>query len=122
MDSLRQFLRTLEEHGLLGGRFRGLLHILIGRRIAAADGTVVSSGMTWRALAELLRTVRWDREAVRELGLDPADLPPRDRYRYWYLAITQAEVDGPLARSLAAELVVAAQAVGYEIGPAPGGA
>ena len=58
MDLLREFLRTLQEQGLLPGRFRGLLHVLIGRRITVTEGddagAVVSAGMTWRAVAELL--------------------------------------------------------------------
>jgi hypothetical protein len=116
MDSLRLFLRTLEENGLLAGRFRGLLHVLIGRRIEQSDGTVISAGMTWRAVAELLRTLRWDREAVRELGIDPTTLPPRDRQRYWFTAINQANVNGADARAQAEELVELARPLGYEIG------
>jgi hypothetical protein len=119
MDSLRRFLRTLREQGVLPGRFRGLLHVLIGRRITQTDGTLVSAGLAWRAVAELLRSMRWDREAVRELGLDPADLPPRDRQRYWFTAIKQANVDGELARAQAEELVTLAGPLGYEIGPPP---
>lgn len=125
MDLLREFLRTLDEHGLLPGRFRGLLHVLIGRRVRVTDGdaagAVVSAGMTWRAVAELLRTLRWDREAVREVGLDPADLPPRDRYRYWFITIGQANVNGPEARAQADELAELVEPLGYEIGPAPPG-
>lgn len=116
MDLLRLFMRTLQENGLLAGRFRGLLHVLIGRRITAEDGTVISTGMTWRAVAELLRGMRWDREAVRELDLDPDDLPPRDRQRYWFLAINQANVTGPQAISQADELRTLARPLGYEIG------
>src|SRR5579871_479306 len=79
MDSLREMLETVRARDEMRGRFRGLLHILVGRKITRADGTVISSGMTWRDAAALLKRVRWDREAVRELGLEPADLAPRDR-------------------------------------------
>lgn len=120
MELLRQFLRALQDHGLLAGRFRGLLHILIGRRVVQTDGTVVSTGMTWREAAELLRALRWDREAVRELGLDPATLAPRDRQRYWFQAITHANVNGAEARVQAEEIIAATEALGYTIGDAPG--
>jgi hypothetical protein len=79
MDRLRQFLEAVRKQGTATGHFRGLLHLLIGRRISLPEGEVVSGGMTWRELAGLLKKVRWDREAVQELGLDPAALPPRDR-------------------------------------------
>src|SRR5262245_23110094 len=96
MDLLREFLQTIRTHEAAEGRFRGLLHLLVGRTVRRA-GAVVTSGMTWRELAALLKKVRWDREVVRELGLDPAELPPRDREKFWYLAISRAAVAGPEA-------------------------
>src|SRR3954454_8385221 len=87
MDELREFLDAVRKRGTATGHFRGLLHLLVGRRISLPDGTLVSGGMNWRQLAALLKRYRWDREVVRELGLDPADLPPRDREKYWYTAI-----------------------------------
>jgi hypothetical protein len=120
MDSLREFLETVSQHGTSQGHFQGLLHILVGRRVTRADGTLVSTGMTWRDLAALLKRLRWDREAVRELGLDPATLPPRDRQRYWYTAIAQAGIDSAAARADADRLVEPLQALGYVVGPAPG--
>jgi hypothetical protein len=122
MDRLRHFLRMIKERGVAQGHFLGLLHVLIGRRLTLADGTVVSEGLTWRALAAELKQVRWDREAVRELGLDPANLPPRDRQRYWYMAIGQAGVDSPRARADADALIEPLRNLGYEVGAAPGGA
>jgi hypothetical protein len=119
MDRLREFLDAVRQHGLAEGRFLGLLHILIGRRVTLADGTVVSAGLTWRAAAALLKRARWDREAVRELGLNPAALPPRDRERYWYTAIAQAHVDSPPARAAGNQLAAQLQAVGYQVGPGP---
>src|SRR3954466_6868966 len=97
MDGVQTFLDDLRREGLADGNFLGLLHVLIGRRVARADGTVVSPGLTWRALADVLKTLRWSKDAVREIGLDPADLPPRDRQRFWYAAISHAKGDSPEA-------------------------
>jgi len=119
MDSLRELLEAIKERGAATGRFRGLLHVLVGRTIRRTDGTVVASGMTWRELAALLKKVRWDREAVRELGLDPDALSPRDRQRYWYQAIAQAGVDSPAAVAAGDRLAQAVSSAGYTIGPAP---
>src|SRR3954469_20244943 len=83
MDGAQTFLDELRQHGLVEGNVLGLLHVLIGRRVTRADGTLVSPGLTWRALADLLKSLRWNKDAVRELGLDPAALPPRDRQRFW---------------------------------------
>jgi hypothetical protein len=120
MDRLREFLEAVRKQGAAQGHFRGLLHILIGRRITLADGTLVSGGMTWRELAALLKKHRWDREAVRELGLDPANLPPRDRQRFWYSAIAAAGVNSPAATAEADQLAAPLAALGYVVGPAPG--
>jgi hypothetical protein len=120
MDSLRELLETVRARDEMRGRFRGLLHILVGRRITGADGTLISCGMTWRDAAALLKRVRWDREAVRELGLDPAQLAPRDRERYWYTAIARAGIDSPEAVADADQLVKSFQDLGYTVGPAPG--
>lgn len=120
MEQLREFLGAVRKQQLAKGRFRGLLHLLIGRRIALTDGTPVSSGMTWRDLAATLKRLRWDREDVRELGLDPADLPPRDREKFWYVAIARAGVVSPEASADADGLIEPLRALGYEVGPAPG--
>jgi hypothetical protein len=119
MDRLREFLETVRRQGVARGNLRGLLHVLVGRRIALADGTLVSGGMTWRELAGLLKRLRWDREEVRDLGLDPATLPPRDRQRFWYAAIAQADLAAPAAGEQADRLVEPLQALGYVVGPAP---
>ena len=104
----------------MAGHFLGLLHIIIGRRISRADGTLLSSGLTWRQLAELLKLMRWDKEQVRELGLNPDDLPPRDRQRYWYAAILAGKVDSPAAKTAGDVLARLAAKLGFVIGPAPG--
>jgi hypothetical protein len=122
MDRLQDFLEAVRTHGTATGHFRGLLHVLIGRRIGLADGTVVSAGMTWREVAALLKKMRWDRDAVQELGLAPADLPPRDREKYWYVAISRAGVSTPEASADADALVSGLGKLGYVIGPAPGAA
>src|SRR4051794_19828450 len=106
MDGVLTFLIALRQHGLVEGNFLGLLHILIGRRISLGDGTPVSPGLTWRALADILKTLRWSKDSVRELDLNPADLPPRDRQRFWYTAIAQAKVDSPEAVAAGDRLAV----------------
>jgi hypothetical protein len=121
MDRLREFLTMLKEQGQAQGNFLGLLHVLSGRRVVAADGTVVSDGVSWREAAALLKRVRWDREAVRELGLDPKALPPRDRQRYWYQAIARTGIGSPAAVAAADRLAESLRAAGYTVGPAPRG-
>jgi hypothetical protein len=120
MDPLREFLEAVRKQKASKSRFRGLLHLLIGRRITLADDTVVSAGMTWRDLAAVLKKLRWDREDVRELGLNPADLPPRDREKFWYVAISRAGVQSPEASADADALAAPLRALGYAVGPAPG--
>jgi hypothetical protein len=119
MDRLREFLEAVGSRGVARGNLRGLLNVLIGRRLTAADGAEVSAGLTWREAAALLKRVRWDREGVRELGLDPAALPPRDRQRYWYSAIAQAGVSTPAAGEAGDQLVEPLRELGYVVGPAP---
>jgi hypothetical protein len=120
MDRLREFLEAVRDQGVVQGNFLGLLHILIGRRITLADGTLVSGGMTWRELAAVLKKVRWDRDAVRELGQDPADLPPRDRQRFWYTAIAHSGVNSAAATAAGDLLVEPLRKLGYVVGQAPG--
>jgi hypothetical protein len=120
MEGLREFLEKVRQNHLTRGHFRALLHVVIGRKIARADGTVLSTGVTWRQLADLLRIIRWDKELVRELGLNPDDLPPRDRQRYWYAAIVAARVDAPDARDLGDAFARLVAPLGFVVGPAPG--
>lgn len=119
MDQLRNFLATVKEQGVAAGHFRGLLHALIAKRIARDDGTTVSTGMTWRDAAALLKLVRWDREVVRELGIDPKELAPRDREKFWYTAIARANLAAPEVRASVAELARAVAPLGYTIGQEP---
>jgi hypothetical protein len=112
---MREFLDDLLQHGYARGYFLGLLNLLIGRRIAKADGTVVSVGLTWREAAAWLKKVRWDKDAVAELGLAPADMPPRDRERYWYSAIAHANVGSPKAVEAGDRLAEVLTTAGYVI-------
>lgn len=119
MEGAREFLERVRQHQIIKGLFQGLLHVLIGRKISRADGTLLSSGLTWRQLSELLKLLRWDKEYVRELGLDPDELPPRDRQRFWYTAITLAQVDSPEAAAAAERLIRKVASLGFVIsGPA----
>ncbi len=120
MDGVQPFLDELRQRGLVEGNFLGLIHILIGRRITRADGSVVSPGLTWRALADILKTLRWNKDAVREVGLNPAELPPRDRQRFWYTAIAQARVDSVEAIAAGDRLAALVRPLGYIVSPAPG--
>ena len=119
MDALSTLLDLLKKGGQTKGNLRGFLHVLIGRRVTAPDGAVLSRGLTWRELAALLKKVRWDPDQVRELGLDPDDLPPRDRQRYWYTAIAAAHVDAAPAVEAGDRFADALRQLGYDVGPAP---
>jgi hypothetical protein len=119
MDPLRDFLKTIREQGCAQGNMLGLLHVLIGRQIRRADGTAVSSGLTWREAAARLRKARWNREAVQELGLNAAALPARDRERFWYLAIAQAHIDSAAARTAGDELARRLVPLGYLVSAGP---
>ena len=119
MDQLRGFLETVKQHSAVQGQFRGLLHVLIGRRIARRDGTLVSAGLTWREVAVNLRRLRWEPEAVADLGLQPDDLPIRDRERFWYAAIVRAGVESKQAIAAGDKIARAMLPLGFVIGPAP---
>src|SRR5262245_48280223 len=120
MDALQELRDELERHGLDRGHLLGLFNVLIGRKITRDDGSVVSTGLTWRQLAAWLKKVRWDRAAVEEIGLDPEDLPPRDRQQFWYSAITRAQVDSQKATEEGDRFAARLQKLGYVVGPPPG--
>jgi hypothetical protein len=121
MDALATFLEGLKGSKIARGHFLGLLNIIIGRRITAKNGTVVAKGVTWRQLAVLLKRLRWDPEQVRELGIDPDALPPRDRQRYWYTAISRARVDSADAAKAGDRFAAVLRKQGYEVGAGPAG-
>jgi|SRR5947208_272664 hypothetical protein len=120
MEGLREFLERVRQNHLVRGHFRALLHVAIGRRITRSDGTVLSTGATWRQLSELFRVMRWDKELVREVGLTPNDLPPRDRQRYWYTAIIAARVETAEAREAGDRYARLVAPLGFVVGPGPG--
>jgi hypothetical protein len=120
MDQLRELLEAIRAAGVARGRFLGLLHVLIGRKVTRDDGALVSGGLTWREAAALLRGLRWEPDVVAELGIDPKTLPARDRQRYWYTAIAQADVGSAAASAAADALAKPLRALGYVVGPAPG--
>jgi hypothetical protein len=119
MDGLHEFLVDLQRQGYAQGNFLGLLNVLIGRRIQTQTGELICDGLTWRVMSERLKKVRWDKEAVRELGLDPKALPPRDRQRYWFAAVSQAGVDTEKAKAAGDRLAKVLQAAGYQVTPGP---
>jgi hypothetical protein len=119
MDGIRELLEAVRARGLVAGHFRALLHVAIGRRVTKPDGTVLSTGLTWRELAALLKQLRFDKELVREFGADPEALAPRDRQRFWYSAIALAKVDSAEARAEAEKLVDRLKELGFVVGPAP---
>ena len=120
MDALSTLLDQLKKSGRAKGNLRGFLHVIIGRTITLrSDKSVVSKGITWREMAAFLKKLRWDPEAVRELGLDPDALPPRDRQRFWYSAILQAKVDSAEAQAAGDQFAAVLKGLGYDVGPPP---
>jgi hypothetical protein len=95
MDRVQELLKEVEVEAR--GNFLGLLNVLIGRHIEKADHTAVSTGLTWRQLAAILKKVSWDKDWVRELGFEPSEISTRDRGHFWFAAIKRAEVDSPQA-------------------------
>jgi hypothetical protein len=120
MDTLSILFDELKKSGQTQGNFLGFLHVLIGRTITrTSEKSTVSKGLGWRDMAAWLKKTRWDPEAVRELGLDPDSLPPRDRLRYWYSAIMQAKVDSAEAIAAGNRFATVLNERGYDVGPAP---
>lgn len=119
MDALQAFLEAMKKLKIAENHFLGLVHILIGRKISLEDGTQISNGMTWRDAAALLKKVRWNKDLVKELGMEEEKLAPRDRERFWYIAISRAGVDSKKAREDGDILADLLKDKGYIIGPAP---
>jgi len=119
MDALPAFFDKLKKKGLTKGHFLGFLNVMVGRRINEADGAAISNGMTWRELSVWLKKHRWDPEAVRELGQNPDALPPRDRQRFWFVAIAQAHLDSTVATVAGNQFADMLREHGYEVGSPP---
>jgi hypothetical protein len=112
-DGIRTFLEVVRDHKLAPGHLRGLFHIAIGRTISTPDGTIISTGVSWRYLALMLRALQYDPKLVHELGEDPQKLAPKDRERLWFVAIAHAKVDSPEAREQAVALAQRLKAHGF---------
>ncbi len=121
MEGTLRLLEVVRDRKLAAGSLRGLFHIAIGRTVSAPDGTPIASGVTWRELATLLKDAKLDKELVRQLGVDPDALAPKDREKMWYHAIGLAKVDSAEARTEADRLAAALKPLGFVVGPAPGG-
>jgi hypothetical protein len=121
MDAIRDFLTTVRQANLVPGHLRALLHILVGRKITRPDGTIVSTGLTWRQTAAYLRLLRFDPQLAREVNLDPDTLNIRDRDRFWYTVIAHAQIDSPTAVAEADKLAPLLLQHGYIVGPPPAG-
>lgn len=121
MDGLRKMLEAVQDAGLVAGHLRGLFHVCIGRKITATGDAVVSNGVTWRELANLLKIARFDTELVREVGADPEELSPRDRQRFWYGAIALARPDSAEAIADGQLFATLIEPLGYRVGPPPAG-
>ena len=115
MDRLRELLVELKNDKHAQGNFLGLLNILIGSKIEAANGDLVSAGVTWRGLAEQLKKVRWSKQSANELGLELASFAPRDRQRFWYQVIAHAQVDSAKAREAGAQMMEQLRKLGYQV-------
>lgn len=115
MKLLNEFLAKVRQAGIPEGCFLGLLHILVGKTLVTREGALVSRGVTWRELAARMRQARLDRELVKELGLEPTNLPPRDREAYWFEALRRAPIASPEAQNQAAQLVSWLEKLGYEV-------
>ncbi len=119
MDEIRILLELIENNHFAQNRLPGVFHALIGRRISKTDGTVLSTGLTWRQLAGVLKIAKFDKKLVAELGADPDELAPRDREKMWYLAISLARVDSVTAITQADQLIPLLKPLGYIVGPSP---
>lgn len=115
MDSLPKLFDLIKKKALATGNFLGFIYVFVGRRVKLGDGTLVSKGMTWRELSTWLKKLRWDPEAVRELNLDPDSLPPRDRERFWYTAISRADIGSTRASEAGDKFAAVLRQHGYEV-------
>ena len=120
MEALAALLDLIKKHNRAKGNLAGFFHVLIGRKITGPGGEALSSGLPWRDLANWLKKLRWDTKAVRDLGLDADDLPPKDRQRFWYTAIAKAGVDTAAASKAGDTFAKKLESHGYKVGPPPG--
>src|SRR5581483_348000 len=119
MDARLDVIHRIKRERWAQGNFLGLLNVLIGRRIEQGDGNLVSNGITWRELAALLKKVRWDKAAAKELPLEGVALPPREREKYWHAVIVHAGVASPAAVQAGDRLAVVLRQAGYMVSRSP---
>jgi len=115
MEGTQLFLELITQHGLAKGHLRGVFHIAIGRKLLRDDGSVVAAGVTWRELAAALKSVKFDKSLVKELGADPEALSVRDREKFWYAAIALAGVGSLEAHNQAERLADRLKRLGLHV-------
>lgn len=120
MDALKEFFEDVKKHKYVKGNFLGFLHLMIGRRVTRTSGELICAGLTWRDLANWLKKLRWDTDAVLELGLDPDKLAPKDRERLWYIAIARAGVHSDKASQAADKLAEVLRKHHFAVSERPG--
>ncbi len=117
MEGIQLVLETIRERGFANNRLPGVFHLALGRRVSAADGTILSIGVTWRQLATLLKNLKYDKSLIREVGADPDTLWPRDREKMWFSVIPLARVESTAARQMADEIAVMLAPLGFIVAP-----
>ena len=115
IESLEGFLLRLRPQTFPQECFLGFLHVLISGALVDDMGGRPFPGQSWRDLASVLKKVRWDPTMVRQMGIDPAVLPPRDRERFWYQAICMAKIDSLDAKRSAVKLKGWLDKFGYKV-------
>jgi beta-phosphoglucomutase-like phosphatase (HAD superfamily) len=116
MDGVVQLLELARQQGWQRTHLRGLWHLAIGRALHDAQGRLLSPGSTWRELANILKQLKYDRDLVLTLGLDPESLLAKDRDKFWYYAIAATKLDTPEARQQADELKAQLAPLGIIVG------
>lgn len=117
MDALDNFLLALKEGSITKGRILGLIRLLVAYKIYDKNGDPVTLGVTFRTLAEKLKKARWETSEIDALGINPKELPQRDRYRFWYVALVRSKVNDPVAIKEADELANKIMNIGYQAIP-----
>ena len=119
MGGLYDFLADLKQRGQAAGQFLGLLNVLIGRRVQKEDGSPISSGVTWRELSFALKKVRWEKESVRDLGIDPARVAAARSAALLVCRHRPGPVDSARASAAGDRLAEVLRLSGYRVSPAP---
>ena len=115
MDALIQLFDLIQTKQLANGNLLGMLNVLIGRKITGPKGNVLSSGFAFRDLAAWLKKTRWDPNHAKEIHSGTDALPPRDRQRYWFAVICQAQVDSEEAKKAGERFAAILAKEGYMV-------